>query len=214
MKKYICLFICLCVLNSNSLFCQNKVGIYDTVINLPEITVYPFSKSRVLEPAVKRPEIDVSASIQSAIVSKINLKVNEKYKIKAIEFFFNPIKKGFTNEGFVIKPLMMIFENDKLGPNKLDGTTYFVDRSKKARNLFDVRSQNIVFENTKCIYVGFEFVNSKRNTIEMFNAVMIASKKLKGYSLVKKSCPNCVNSELDLDENRGLCLKYKIYYTN
>lgn len=199
---------------NSAIFAQENHFLFDSVIQIQEVTVYAKQKMEVLNNKKSRNVMHIRDYGNASIVSKINLNKDNVYHIKAVEFFFNYKWSGVDNEGFYIKPIIKCVDNGKPSNDLLNSQcVYFVGNNINEEIYINLSHYNIVLENTDSFFVGFELVSASENAkVEEFNITMVPVKNSQNISYLKGSCSKCDFSALNLDEKNALQLKYKIYY--
>lgn len=186
----------------------------DSIVYLEGVTVSARKPMLTLKPNSRKESIHVRGKGKTALVSKVVVDQAKKYKINAVEFFFNYKWQDIEDEGFYIKPLLISAVDGKPSVEYLHSKTlYFVSKKIDKVIYIDLSKFNIQIENANAFFVGIEFVDAKGNSLyEDFNVTMLPLKKKKNYTYIKGNCSKCVFTPFDLDEKFGLSLKYTIYY--
>lgn len=186
----------------------------DSIVYLEGVTVSARKPMFTLKPNSRKESIHVRGKGKTALISKVVVDKDKKYKINAVEFFFNYKWQDIENEGFYIKPLLISAVDGKPAVEYLHSKIlYFVSKKIDKVIYIDLSKFNIEIEKVNAFFVGLEFVDAKGNSLyEDFNVTMLPVRKKKYSSYIKGNCSRCVFTPFDLDEKTGLSLKYTIYY--
>lgn len=197
-------------------FCGNaqEIKIADTIIVIKEVNVYAEKKLFVLKTNSKRKAMNVNIKGKSCLVSTVKVDKNKKYKINAVDFFFNYKLNYSRNKGFYVRPLLISSLNGNPDSSFLNNSVlYYITNNIKETIHIDLSKFNIEIQNTNSFFIGIEFVDIKEEVLfEYFNVTMLPVKNELNISFVKGFCSNCIFSPINLDEKFGLALKYNIYY--
>lgn len=185
-----------------------------TIFDLQEVTIYGRQGLSILSSINKKDEFHVCGKGKTSLVSGVPVDKNLSYRIYAIEFFFNYQWRGFENEGFLIRPLILRAKDGLPGITYLtDRTEYFVGKKINERIYIDLSGYGLQISDVNLFFVGIEFVDAKgHGKFEDFNVTMVDNKKQNRISFLKGMCPECKYEFLNVGAKNSVSLKYNIYY--
>jgi len=185
----------------------------DTIVQLKEIVVKP-GKYITIQPQTKGITIGLSGKINCSVVSSVPVKRNVSYRIYGVEFYFNPRFKGMKYNGFYVKPLLLLAENNKPSKNLLGNKTYYIDKNINTKFLFDLSEYNVVIKNMNLFFVGLSFPDiNEIKDINTFNIKMKEGKDKTYTTFIKSICDNCNYVQYLVEPKKTRTLVYKIYFS-
>lgn len=211
---YKLIFLIFSSLLSIKLYAQSGEHKIDTIVNLQEVIIYAKKDLSIIKSANKRGVLHVGVNGKSSVVTRVDVESRTNYSLDGIEFYFNYKWKGFDNEGFYIKPLILSAEEGKPNSTYLNSQiVYFVGKEINEVIHIDLSDFNIEINGVDSFFIGIEFVESSGQTkLEDFNVTMTHDKKALGKTFTKASCQECIYTPVIIDEKFGITLKYNLYY--